>query len=202
MSDHSVIWIKKPVARPLSSDKRNAIIDAAIKAIAGNGVGASTSLISRRAGVSDGSLFVYFATKELLLNEVYLAVKFDLGESILSGYPRNEHLVRRCRHLWDRYIAWGLQYPEKKSALRQLSVSSKISAATRREGFIPFIEVDEMLKEVAASGSLDSVKSTGFAADLFTTVADMTVDQIEKFPSKSQGLAVAGFEFFWKGAVT
>ncbi len=49
------------VARPRSEDKRMAILEAATEAIAEAGLGASTALIARKAGVAEGTIFRYFA---------------------------------------------------------------------------------------------------------------------------------------------
>ncbi len=51
------------MARPKSDGERTAILDTATLAIAAQGPGAPTSVIAREAGISNGSLFTYFATK-------------------------------------------------------------------------------------------------------------------------------------------
>jgi AcrR family transcriptional regulator len=67
------------MARPRSEDKRDAIMSAAIKAIAVQGLSAPTSLIAKEAGVSNGSLFTYFETKADLLNQLYCELRADSG---------------------------------------------------------------------------------------------------------------------------
>ncbi|WP_241190326.1 TetR/AcrR family transcriptional regulator, partial [Enterobacter kobei] len=51
------------MARPKSEDKKQALLDAATAAFAQSGIAASTALIARKAGVAEGTLFRYFATK-------------------------------------------------------------------------------------------------------------------------------------------
>ena len=60
------------MARPKSEDKRIAIIAATIHMIAEQGLGAPTAAIAKVAGVAEGTLFKYFATKDELLNAAYL----------------------------------------------------------------------------------------------------------------------------------
>ncbi|HBU1218435.1 TPA: TetR family transcriptional regulator, partial [Klebsiella pneumoniae] len=57
------------MARPKSEDKKQALLEAATAAFAQSGIAASTSAIARSAGVAEGTLFRYFATKDELLNE-------------------------------------------------------------------------------------------------------------------------------------
>ncbi|KAI1691915.1 bacterial regulatory protein, tetR family domain-containing protein [Ditylenchus destructor] len=69
------------MARPRSEDKRNAILDAAIAEFASRGAWSTpTSAISRAAGVAEGTLFTYFANKEVLVNELYRQLKTELAE--------------------------------------------------------------------------------------------------------------------------
>jgi AcrR family transcriptional regulator len=54
------------MARIKSPEKRNAILQAAVREIAELGLSASTAKIARRAGLATGTLFTYFANKEKL----------------------------------------------------------------------------------------------------------------------------------------
>jgi AcrR family transcriptional regulator len=47
------------MARPLSPEKRSALLLAATHAVAEQGVMTTTASIARRAGVAEGSLFTY-----------------------------------------------------------------------------------------------------------------------------------------------
>ena len=56
------------MARSHSDDKRSAILAAATRVIAAQGLSASTTTLTKEVKVSTGPLFVYFVTKtELLL---------------------------------------------------------------------------------------------------------------------------------------
>ena len=48
------------MARPKSDDKRDALVAAAARVIAAQGLSAPTAVIAKEAGVSNGSLFTYF----------------------------------------------------------------------------------------------------------------------------------------------
>jgi len=73
------------VARPKSEDKKQALLEAATAAFAQSGIAASTALIARKAGVAEGTLFRYFATKDDLLNALYVHLKQDLCQTMLHG---------------------------------------------------------------------------------------------------------------------
>lgn len=78
------------MARPKSEDKKQALLEAATAAFAQSGIAASTSAIARSAGVAEGTLFRYFATKDDLLNELYLSIKSGLVQVMVASLKPNE----------------------------------------------------------------------------------------------------------------
>ena len=111
------------MARPLSEDKRSAIIEAATEVVATLGLSAPTAKIAKGAGVAEGTLFTYFANKDELLNRLYLELKMDLRDAMMTGYPAGKNLIDRNRHVWNRFIGWCSAHPLKRRAMRQLAVS-------------------------------------------------------------------------------
>ena len=72
------------MARPLSEDKRTAILEAATELVAMFGVTRQpTAKIAKEKGVAEGTLFTYFANKERLLNRLYQELKTDLRDAIV-----------------------------------------------------------------------------------------------------------------------
>ena len=109
------------MARPKSEDKRNAILEAAIRVFAKRGLTAApTSEISKQAGVAEGTLFTYFETKDDLINALYREIKLELADAMMSDFPRKKNVRIRLRHVWDRYVNWGAANPEQRKVLAQL----------------------------------------------------------------------------------
>ena len=118
------------MARPLSDEKRDALLASALAAVATTGVAASTLSIAKNAGVAEGTLFRYFPTKDDLLNQLYLELKSDLVRHLTVDLKPDADIRVQFQHLWIRYIDWGISSPQKHEALRQLEVSHKITGAT------------------------------------------------------------------------
>src|SRR6476620_1974859 len=142
------------MARPRSEDKRAAILEAAAEAVAVLGVSAPTAKIAQGAGVAEGTLFTYFATKDELLNQLYLELRTDLSDAIMAGYPSGGSLIDRSRHVWDRYLGWGSAHPLKRRAARQLAVSDRITEESKKLVGDAFGEINDMLRECAAGGAM------------------------------------------------
>lgn len=116
------------MARPKSEDKKQALLEAATQAIAQSGIAASTAAIARNAGVAEGTLFRYFATKDELINTLYLHLKQDLCQSMIMELDRSiTDAKTMTRFIWNSYINWGLNHPARHRAIRQLAVSEKIT---------------------------------------------------------------------------
>src|SRR5688572_6537294 len=127
------------MARPKIQGKQQAIVDAAVSVFATRGFwDTPTSLISKTAGIADGTLFNYFQTKDDLINEVYLQIKRELASTLLEGLPENSSFEETLRHFWNHYIDWGVAHPDKFEVLQQIGCSFEVSALVKAEGMQPF----------------------------------------------------------------
>src|ERR1700732_1612937 len=136
------------VVRPKSEDKRNAILDAATRLFAERGLTAApTSEISKQAGIAEGTLFTYFKTKDELVNALYRELKLELADAIMSDFPRKKNVGTRLRHVWDRYVNWGIANPRQRKVLAQLTVSDVLTNESRDAGSAPFVEFQYMIRD-------------------------------------------------------
>jgi AcrR family transcriptional regulator len=184
------------MARPKSDDKRNAILAAATQVVAEQGLGAPTARIAKLAGVAEGTLFTYFATKDELLNRLYLELKEELSEAMLKALPAAHSLRNRLRYSWQQYVHWGVMYPEKRKALAQLGVSDRITEQTRAAGMRGFTEVNAMLQESIASGALRNQPPT-FVGAIMGSLAETAMDFMARDPARADEYAASGFEALW-----
>lgn len=164
------------MARPKSEDKKQALLDAATAAFAQSGIAASTALIARKAGVAEGTLFRYFATKDDLLNALYLHLKQDLCQTMLANLDRTITLPKEhTRNIWNSYVDWGIRNPVAHAAIRQIGVSEKLSAETEMAVKEMFPELHELCRRsVRPVFMSDEFKTFGDA--LFLSLAESTME--------------------------
>ena len=182
--------------RPKTGDKRAAILRAAAKTIAEEGIGASTAKIAKAASVAEGSLFRYFPDKDTLLNELYLALKLDMRRTTVAGFPMTGSLRRRVQHIWNGYIGWGIESPVKRMAMVQLNVSDRITERSRQEGRVGMEDAVEAMMQITARGKLRGLPLT-FAADLLVAMAETTMTSMEMSSADADRYRATGFEAFW-----
>ena len=185
------------MALPRSEDKRTAILEAATAAVAVLGVSAPTAKIAKGAGVAEGTLFTYFANKDELLNRLYLDLKTELRDAMMTGYPSGKSLIDRSRHFWERYIGWGSAHPLKRRAMRQLAVSDRITEESKKLLGDAFGEFNDMMRACAAGGAMRH-QPPAFVSAIMSAIADTTMDFIAREPAQAKRYTKAGFDAFWK----
>ncbi len=185
------------MSRVRSAEKRSAILEAAVDEIAEAGLGAATAKIARRAGIATGTLFTYFATKEELLNELYLELKGEAYARMNAGFPQKGSLEERARHVWMSYLEWAIEAPRKRKVSVQLNVSDVITPETRVRAAAGRSFFDATFAEL---GELDAVRALpqGFAAALMGAIQEATMEFIAKNPKERERLKEEGFRVFWR----
>lgn len=122
------------MARPMSVEKRAAILQAALRVFPAQGLAAPTALIAREAGVSNGALFLYFATKATLLNQLYLELKAEMAGSFTRALGGGGELRQRLREVWNCWLRWSLEATEQRRVLALLMVCEDLTPETRSQG--------------------------------------------------------------------
>jgi len=188
------------MARPKSDDKRNAILDAATRLFAERGLTAApTSEISKQAGVAEGTLFTYFKTKDDLINALYREIKLELADAMMSDFPRKKNVRTRLRHVWDRYVKWGVANPEQRKVLAQLQVSEVLTQESRDAGSAPFVEFQTMIRNAIDGRVFRNDLPLELIPKSLAALVEATIDLTVSNPSKAKAYRDSGFQMFWAG---
>jgi len=187
------------MARPRSEDKRNAIISAAVAEFAVRGVWSTpASVVSKAAGIAEGTLFTYFATKEILINEVYCALKKEMAEVIMHSYPRAEDARGRFQHFWNEYVNWGARNPNKVAVMGQLRYSDQITEESRMAGSAPFAELSDLLTK-SMEEKIIRPYPIDFIGAMIGGMAELTMDFIARNEHSGTDYCATGFDTLWRG---
>jgi AcrR family transcriptional regulator len=185
------------MARPRNADRRNAILSAAVRAIASQGLGAPTAAIAKEAGVSNGSLFVYFDTKAVLLNELYVALKTEMVATAVADLPTGSEPREQVLHVWTQWLRWATTSPEKPRALAQLQVSDDITAASHQAVNSAFSGIAGLLERSRAGGPMQDAPLS-FVLMLTNAIADTTIDTMIREPAVAETLSRVAFDAIWR----
>ena len=188
------------MARPRSEDKRNAILDAATRLFAERGLTAApTSEISKLAGVAEGTLFTYFKTKDDLINALYREIKLELADAMMSDFPRKKNIRTKLRHVWDRYVNWGIANPRQRKVLAQLTVSEALTKESRDAGSAPFVEFQAMIRDAIEQRVFRNDVPVELISKSLAVLVEATIDLTESNRAKAKQYRDSGFQMFWAG---
>lgn len=187
------------MARPRNPAHRDALLAAATRVFAAEGLGASTASIARSAGVSTGTLFVYFESKTVLVNELYVELKTEMGRVATVDLDPGASPRQQLRGLWDSWADWALAAPDKRRALAQLSVADDLAEASREAVHVAYIDTAALLRRILAGGPLAEAP-LAFVTALLGAIADATLDDLIASPSSERDdprIALA-FDALWR----
>lgn len=185
------------MARPRSPERRDAILSAATRVIAAQGLGAATAVIAKEAGVSNGSLFLYFDTKVALLNELYTELKTEMGSTALAGLPAEAGPREQLLHMWTRWLRWATAHPDKRRALARLAVAEEITDASHQAVREAQRGMAEVLESCRANGPMADAP-LGFVLTLANAIAEATIDAMIREPAEAASHSRHAFDAVWR----
>lgn len=188
------------MARPRSEDKQIALLESATEVVAAQGLGAPTALIAKGAGVAEGTLFRYFATKDDLLNALFSYQTRSLSEALIRDFDETAPLKTRTRSMWNSYIDWGIQHPAAHSAMNQLAVSEKIRPEIQAAAMKLCLDVRGVTETCDFEGIRGKL-SADFAEATLSAIAQVTITHATLNPEAAEAYKAAGFAIMWRGLV-
>ncbi|MEN2976027.1 TetR/AcrR family transcriptional regulator [Tistrella bauzanensis] len=184
------------MARQRDEEKRLAILSAAARVIADEGLSAPTAKIARAAGVADGTLFVYFSNKDVLLNDLYLHLKEELKARVAASVSHEADLRTQLNGIWKTWTDWGVHEPAKRRALAQLQVSDKITADSRAKGLDGVADMLALVRRVSGQGPMRDAPVM-FIGAVMEAMATTTIDFMSGEPERAAAFCDWGFEAMW-----
>lgn len=112
----------------MNVDKQDQILQAALPLFVQYGFhGTPTSRIAKEAGVSNGTLFHYFKTKEDLVVALYNRAKDDMSQYITATIDPQASVETLFRTLFFRSIYWALDNQQAFFYIQQFYFSPHMS---------------------------------------------------------------------------
>jgi AcrR family transcriptional regulator len=139
--------------------KKETIIQAAMKLLTSNGVQATPmSAIAKEANTGMGTIYNYFATKEDLINAIYLYIKEDEVRSVmLSG--SQDSIKRQFDHFYAVLVRYFIKNPLHFQFMDQFHNSPLLTEATKEKGMKSVQPFMELITKGQQQGI---IKSIGF----------------------------------------
>lgn len=182
--------------------KNEQILAAAIRLLVSQGTAVATAKIAKEAGVSNGTLFNFYRTKQDLLDAVYLNIKQEVSDHIVTDAARGITDTRELTlHIWREYILWAIANPVKQQASSLLRSSQVISASAQESVDAIFLFINEHLEQAQRENCIRNL-STAFLCEIAAAQMGATIQHILK--NQLSGAAMLAlvnqsFEIYWHG---
>ena len=189
------------MVRELQPERREKFLAAALRLFVENGVQrTSTAEIAKEAGTAAGTLFLYFPTKQSLIDELVLGTGKQQAETIQAAI-RPEHSAReRFWTIWSSSVRWFIESPESFRFIQQVRDSAVVSEAVVRESNAFFGFYYEAIQKGLAERVIKPYPVEligGFLYAGITAITNLAITQPETYAQAD--MVRLAFEIFWDG---
>jgi len=180
-------------------EKRAQILQATLELVTENGFHATpVSLIANRAGIAAGTVYVYFKSKEELINILYGELKERMGLALLAAHDSTLDFRARFTQQWRNLFTYFVQFPLEFRFLEAYSHSSLINSVTREENLRHYQPVIDFIAEGMAQGIFREM-SLNLAVELvYSSVCAAATTHLEGIDD-FETTALEGAAFGWYG---
>ena len=152
-------------------DKKKQILDAALKLFVEYGFhGAPTSLIAKEAGVANGTLFHYYATKDELVIALYVDIKSRMATYVFEHSKAQKTFKDTVKEQYLAALYWALDHKLEYRFTEQFKTSPYL-------GQIAPGEIEESLKpyhDMLRKGIKEKIIKPQSVDLLFTLISSHT----------------------------
>lgn len=186
------------------TDKRTAILKAAMELIAENGFhGAPTAMIAARAGVGTGTIYRYFADKDVLIREVHRELEERMNPILLGQDAADRSLRERFNHFFIGLMRFLLDNPLEFKFLEQF-YDSPYGVAMRRDKIFNqrsseqrYDTVKNLFEQGVADGVIKDLPIAILYALFFGTLVSVARDHTLGFVELNEDLIRRTAEASW-----
>lgn len=187
--------------RKLDPEKRNRFLNTALELFVENGVqNTSTAAIAKNAGTAAGTLFLYFPTKQDLIDELVLEISREQANNINLKLAATNSAEEMFFVIWEGVISWFQDHLEAYQYIQQVRdtgiLSERVVEETAQLFDFYFIAIQKGLAEQVIKPYPVELIGEMLYRDM---VAVMNLIKTQPDSAKQQVYLQSGFEIFWNG---
>lgn len=181
--------------------KRKLFLDAALKLFVENGVqNTSTAAIAKEAGTAAGTLFLYFPTKQDLINELVLEIVREQSENTKAKLSPELSVREAFFTIWEGTIRWFVENLTAYQYVQQVRDTGWLDERIAEETGRYFDYFYTAIQKGLTAGELEAYPLELIGEILYRDiVAVMNLIKVQADPEQQEKYIQAGFEIFWKG---
>ncbi|NVB40674.1 TetR/AcrR family transcriptional regulator [Pseudenhygromyxa sp. WMMC2535] len=159
--------------RPKDESKRLRILEAAMEVVGEQGLASlSIEAVAKAAGVSVGTIYVYFKGKEALINELYLHAKAGFSRAVF-GVDAELPVRPSLEQMSVAYLRYVTENQPAVLLMRQLQHSSFLHEQSREMAAQTILPLSALLERGKAEGLIKDLPTPLLIAFIHGTLAEL-----------------------------
>ncbi len=189
------------MVRKLRPERKTEFLKAALKLFVARGVqNTSTAEIARKAGTAAGTLFLYFPTKQDLMDELVLTIGRDQSEYIGSLLVPSLSVRETFLAIWKGSLHWFLDHMDEYRYVQQVRDTRIIGEKTVRKSEQFFQYYFMAVQKGLEAGRIKKYPIELIGGILYQQIVGvMNLISAQPDPAKREAYIKNGFEIFWNG---
>jgi AcrR family transcriptional regulator len=141
-----------------SIDKRTALLKATLSLVNNGGIqGASMAKVAKIANVSPATIYLFFESKQDLVNQLYLDVKSSLAQAAFKDCDSAKSVKTNFEKIWFNMAEFKMAQKEEASFLSQCSNTPMIDESTRQEGLLQLTPLFDLWAQGIKEGVIKDI---------------------------------------------
>ncbi len=189
------------MARQLSPEKRAQFLSSALKLFVMNGVkNTSTAAIAKDAGTASGTLFLYFPTKQALIDALVLEISRSQSDTIISRLDKHLSAQEMFNMIWEGSIRWFMEHRDAYQYIQQVRDTAMISDEIVQKTSELFSFYYEAIEKGFDEGAIKAYPLELIGELLYRDiVAVMNLILAQPDQIQQESYLQLGFDIFWDG---
>lgn len=162
-------------------NKKEAIYQATIDLVISEGIhNTPMSKIAKKAGISVGTIYLYFKNKEDLIGKLYMDLKKRMGEAIHKVDIKNLDTEAIFKAYWIGLYNYFSKDPKALQYMEQLRFSTYISAKQHEEAEIYYMPIINFFAEAMQMGKIKRMSIPIVASMQHAVVSNLVYQKISR----------------------
>ncbi len=188
------------MARPKDDEKRQAIRDAVIAVVIEGGLAnVSISKIAKRAGVSAGTIYLYFSNKEDLLQQTYLDIKTDWFDAMFEAANSGEDSATKIRNMWFALFDFVVARPNEFLFSETVGAAHLIDTANEASISKKIRKLEGVMTNAIKDGTLAKAPVASIQAVLMAPAVQLAKTAARDKKKVKPALLRETFDIVWRG---
>lgn len=186
--------------RTKDENKRIAIREATVaEVVAGGLAGASIARIAQRAKLSQGTIYLYYPTKESLIRQVYVEIKQDMRNTLMDCLVASATSAENIREVWYALFNYAMEYPNYFAFAEYITAANLFDQVKEPA----LVEIEREMKSIITTaiddGTLKSAPYESLQAVLVAPISQLSRRVNIRQSRLSETVRDSTFDLIWQG---